>query len=185
VRTRECITDQDLERRLAELLLDSGIFSSQRNDCDELLHRPCEEIIFDREEDNRDSNPQDSLLEANERTEDGTISFPPEREADKVIAGYPFVRQRDLTYNFFRPFQNALDFKHARFFSSADVLEIRIDKFFKDGILAAKTDAEGSPLAPILPTRFSFHSAYSLYQKLDDMMMDPAWKNGVVDFGLA
>jgi len=46
-------------------------------------------------------------------------------------------------------------------------------------------DAAGSPLAPILRTRFSFHSAYGLYEKLDNMMMHPEWKNGFVDFRLA
>jgi len=80
-----------------------------------------------------------------------------------VIAAYPFVRQRDPTYNFFRPFQNALDFKLARFFYSAYVPKVRIDEFFKDGILAAQTDVEELPLATILPTRFSFHSVYGLY----------------------
>ena len=124
-------------------------------------------------------------MDTNECTEDGTISFPLEREAGKVIAAYLFVRQWDPTYNFFRAFQNALDFKLARFFYSAHVPKVRIDEFYTDGILAAQTDAEGSPLAPILPTRFSFHSVYGSYHKLDDMVMDPGWKNGVVNFRLA
>jgi len=72
-----------------------------------------------------------------------------------------------------------------RFFYSAHVPKARIDEFFKDGFLRAKTDTTGLPLAPILYARFSFHSAYGLYQKLDNMMMDPAWKNGFVDFRLA
>jgi len=163
VKITQYITDQDLEQQWMELFLGSGVFSSERHDYNELLREPYEEIIFDRDEDNRDSNPQDSLLDAHERPEDGTMSFPPEREAGKVIATYPFVRQRDSTYNFFRPFQNALDFKLARFFYSAHIPKVRIDEFFKDGILAAQMDAEGSPLAPILPTRFSFHSTYGLY----------------------
>jgi len=174
-----------LEQQWTELFSGSGVFSSQRHDYDELLRGPYEEIIFDRDEYNRDLNPQDSLSDAYEHPEDGTISFPPECKAGKVIAAYLFVRQRDPTYNFFRPFQNALDFKLARFFYSAHVLKVRIDEFFKDGILAAQTDTEESPLAPILPTRFSFHSAFGLYQKLNDMVMDPAWKNSVVDFRLA
>jgi len=153
-KTTQCITDQDLEQQWTELFSGSGIFFSQRHDYDELLRGPCKEIIFDCNKDNRDSNPQDSLLNAHERPEDGTISFPPEREAGKMIAAYSFVRQRDPTYNFFRPFQNTLDFKLARFFYSAHVPKVRIDKFFKDGILAMQTDAKGSPLAPILPTRF-------------------------------
>jgi len=78
-----------------------------------------------------------------------------------------------------------LDFKLARFFYSAHVPKAWINKFFKDGFLAVKTDATGLPLAPILCTGFSFPSVYGLYQKLDDMIMDPVWKNTFVDFWLA
>jgi len=182
-RATECINDQDLEQRLTELFPDFGILSSQRHDGNKLLREPYEEIIYDRNKDNRDSGPQQS--DANKSAGDSTISFPPDREASKAIAAYPFIRQRDSTYNFFLPFRNALDFKLARSFYTAHVPKARINEFFKDGFLGAKTDAAGLPLAPILPTRFSFHSAYGLYQKLDDMMMDPAWKNGFVDFRLA
>jgi len=78
-----------------------------------------------------------------------------------------------------------MDFILGRFFYSAHVPKARIDEFFKDGFLGVKTDTIELPLAPILHTRFSLHSAYSLYQKLDDMIMNPAWKNGFVDFPLA
>jgi len=160
VRETECITDQDLEQRLTELFSDFGILPSQWHDGDKLRREPCEEIIYDCDEDNRDSGSE--LSDANQFTGDGTISFPPEREAGKAIAAYPFVRQRDPTYNFFLPLRNALDFKLARFFYSAHVPKARINEVFKDGFLGAKTDTAGSPLAPILRTRFSFHSAYGL-----------------------
>jgi len=161
-----------LQQRLTELFSDFGILFSQRYDSDKLLQEPCKEIIYDRDEDNRDSGPQQ--LDANKSAGDGTISFPPDRETGKSIAAYLFIRQRDPIYNFFLLFRNALDFKPTRFFYSAHVPKARIDEFFKDSFLGAKTNATGLPLAPILRTRFSFHSAYGLYQKLDDMMMDAA-----------
>ena len=180
--TSEFVADQDLEQRLTGLFSHSGVLSPQEHDCGELPRRPREEIIYYRDEHNVD--PQDSLSDANTPTEDGTISFPVEREAGKVIAAHRFLRQRDPTYNFFQPFQNALDCKLARFCYSAHVPKARIDKFFKDGFLGGTSDTERSPLAPIYRTRFSFHAAHGLYRKLDDMIIDPAWKNGVVYFRL-
>jgi len=56
-KTTQCITDQDLEQQWMELFSSSGVFSLQRYDYDKLLWGPCEEIIFHRDEDNRDSNP--------------------------------------------------------------------------------------------------------------------------------
>ncbi|KAF8416221.1 hypothetical protein EV426DRAFT_541407 [Tirmania nivea] len=81
-------------------------------------------------------------------------------------------------YNFFRPFQHVLDFKLARFFYSSQVPKTRIDEFFKDDFFGQKTDTRRTP-------RFSFHSAYTLFQKIDEMIIDPPWKNGFVDFRLA
>jgi len=46
------------------------------------------------------------------------------------------------------------------------------------GFVEQGTDARGGP-------RFSFHSSYGLYEKLDAMIIDPVWKNGFVDFRLA
>jgi len=62
-------------------------------------------------------------------------SFPVEREAGKAISTYPFVIHRELMYNFFQPFQNALYYKLARFLYESHVLRARIDEFFKAGLL--------------------------------------------------
>jgi len=86
----EYITDQDLEQWLMELFSDSAMFFSQQHDYDKVLRELCKEIIYDHEEDNRDSDP--SLLDTNNLTENGTISFPPEHKVGKVIAAYSFVR---------------------------------------------------------------------------------------------
>ena len=117
-----------------------------------------------------------------EGTESDTVKpiehFPSDRQAGKAITAYPFVRERQSMYNFFRPFQNGLDFKLARFFYTAHVPKARIDEFFKEGFLAKKTDAQWR-------STISFQSAHTLYRKIDDMITDPQWKNGFVDFRLA
>ena len=89
--TTECITDHDSEQRLTELFSDFEILFSARQDGDELLREPYEEIIYNHDEDNRDSGPQ--LSDANKSTGDGTISFLLDREVGKAIAAYPFVKQ--------------------------------------------------------------------------------------------
>ena len=94
-----------------------------------------------------------------------TIHFPVDREGGKVVGLYPFQKPRDPRYNFLRLFQNAMDYKLARFFCSACVLRTHVDEFFRNGFLSAGLDASR--------TTFSYHSAYTMYQKIDEMVMDP------------
>jgi hypothetical protein len=133
------------------------------------------DITYDIDTDNVDAEA--SLSDANKPMADPT-TFPAEREAGKAISASPFTKQRQQSYNFFSPFQNVLDFKLARFFYTAHVPKARIDEFFKAGFVKQETDAGGRP-------RFSFNSSHGLYQRLDTMIVDPAWKNGFVDFRLA
>jgi len=86
-------------------------------------------------------------------------------------------------YNFFQPFQNAVDYKLARFLYEFHMPRARIHEFFKDGLVGQRTNAQRS--SSHSSTRFSFRSASTLYQKIDDMAMDHPWKNGFVDFRLA
>ncbi|KAF8415030.1 hypothetical protein EV426DRAFT_579132 [Tirmania nivea] len=111
------------------------------------------------------------------------MCFPTDYEVGKVIAAYPSVLQRQPMYNFFQPFQNALDFKLARFLYETHVPKAQIDMFFKDGFLGQNIYSEKSRTDANL--RFSFRSASTLYQKIDQMITDPPWKNGFVDFNLA
>jgi len=74
--------------------------------------------------------PSDTILAMEDIT-----SFPVDREAGKAISTYPFVIQRQPMYNFFQPFQIALDYKIARFLYKSHVPRARINKFFKDCLL--------------------------------------------------
>src|SRR5438105_11235085 len=62
-------------------------------------------------------------------------TFPPEREAGKILMITPFHRARHPKYNFFHPFPHILDYKLARFFHAAHVPKTRIDEFFNDGFI--------------------------------------------------
>ena len=139
-----------------------------------------EEIPYSRDILEPESTPSDITEPIGDIT-----SFPVKREAGKVISAHPFVKERQPMYNFFGPFQNAMDFKLARFFYSAHVPKVRVDEFFHDGFLEQETDAPGSPLGSVGSQKFSFRSAHTLYQKIDDMDIGPPWKNGFVDFQLA
>jgi len=116
-------------------------------------------------------------LGTNESIEDLT-TFPAGRKVGKATSASPFIQQRQPTYNFFSSFQNTFDFKLIRFFYAAQVPKARIDKFFTAGFVKQGTDAGGG-------LQFSFHSLYGLYKKLDAIIIDPVWKNGLVDFRLA
>ena len=106
-----------------------------------------------------------------------TIHFPVHREAGKVVAPYHFQKPRDPRYNFLRPFQNAMGYKLARFFCSARVPRTHIDEFVCNGFLTAGSDASRMT--------FSYHSGYTMYQKIDEIVIDRQWKNGFIDFRLA
>ena len=126
-----------------------------------------ESLIGDRVNDSSDAN---HLLNY-------TIYFSVDREAGKVVAPYPFQKLRDPRYNFFRPFQNAMDYNLAHFFCSACLQRTQVDEFFRKGFLSARSDA--------CHAIYSYHSAYTLYKKIYEMVIDPQWKNGFVDFKVA
>jgi len=169
--------DQNFEDELKRLFLDLSDHILQ--DHAKSPEEQREQINYNGPE-NSDAggDPSDTIIPMEDIT-----SFPADREAGKAISTYPFIVQRELMYNFFQPFQNALDYKLARFLYESHVPRARIDEFFKDGLLGQRTDAQRS--SSDCSTRFSFRSASTLYRKIDDMAMDPPWKNGFVDFRLA
>ena len=69
-----------------------------------------------------------------------------------------------------------MDYKLARFFCLAHVPRTHLDEFFRNGFPSARSDASCTTL--------SYHAAYTMYQKIDEMVMDLQWKNGFVDFKL-
>ena len=70
-----------------------------------------------------------------------------------------------------------MDYELARFFCSARVPRTHVDDFFHNDFLSAESDVSHAT--------FSYHSAYSLYKKIEEMVMDPQWKNVFVDLKLA
>ena len=126
-----------------------------------------ESLIGDRVNDSSDANP---LL-------NDTIDFPVDREAGKVLAPYPFQKLNDPRYNFFPPFQIAMDYNLAHFFYSARLPRTQVDEFFQKGFLSTQSDT--------CRAIYSYHSAYTLYKKIDEMVIDPQRKNVFVDFKLA
>ena len=125
-----------------------------------------ESLIEDRVNDSSDANP---LL-------NDTIHFPVDRKPGKVVAPYPFQKLRYPRYNFFASFQNAMVYNLAHFFCSARQPRTQVDEFFCKGFLSTQSDA--------CRAIYSYHSAYILYKRIDEMVIDPQWKNGCVDFKL-
>ena len=123
-----------------------------------------------------DNQVGDQAIELSDATSlmGNSIGFPADREAGKLLAPYPFQKPRDPTYNFFRPFQSAMDYKLARFFYSARVPRTSIKEFFLDGFLSAGMDSGCSV--------YSFHLPYRLYKKIDEMVCHSPWKNGFINF---
>ena len=70
-----------------------------------------------------------------------------------------------------------MDYKLVRFFCSACVTRTHVDEFFRNSFPSIGSDASY--------VTFSYHSAYTLYKIIDEMVMDLQWKNLFVDFKLA
>ena len=107
---------------------------------------------------------------------DDTIHIAVDREGGKVVASYLFQNPRDKQYNFLQPFQNTIDYKLTYFFCSARIPRTHVDEFYHNGFPSTGSDASRMT--------FFYHSAYTMYQKIDEMVMDPYWQNGFVDFQL-
>ena len=120
-----------------------------------------ESLIGNRVNDSSDAN---TLL-------NDTIHFTVDCEAGKIVAPYPFQKLRDSRYNFFRPFQNVMHYNLAHFFCSTRLPRTQVDEFFHKGFLSAQSDA--------CRAIYSYQSVYTLYKKIDEMVIDPQWRNGL------
>lgn len=169
---------QSFDDALRRLFSEFPDFSPPDGDKAHQLQQQREEITYSH------LDAEGTTPSTNEPSE-AVTSFPEEHEAGKVIAAYPFVEERHPMHNFFTPFQNAMDFKLARFFYSAHVPKARIDEFFHDGFVGQQADAIESPPNGVGSPLFSFRSAHTLYKNIDNMIVDPPWMNGFVDFRLA
>ncbi|KAF8414987.1 hypothetical protein EV426DRAFT_511732, partial [Tirmania nivea] len=74
-------------------------------------------------------------------------------------------------------FLNPRDYKLARFFTLSKVPKTQINDFFRDNILS--TSAGNPPMS-----RISYKSAYTFYKHIAQMVTDPAWTTGSVEYTL-
>ena len=103
--------------------------------------------------------------------------FPDSYGAGGVVRESPFIAERSLGFNYLHPFLGARDYKLARFFIQSKTPKTRIDQFFKDDILPPPSINQPTP-------DISFRSGYTMYKKIDEMIEDPPWFSGHVQFPL-
>jgi len=99
--------------------------------------------------------------------------FPSRYCAGKPVSAWEHPIRKDPHGNHLRPFDNALDYKLARFFTSSKVPKSQVDEFFRQG-LAPSPEPAGQ--------RITFTSGYTLYKKLQEMTDEPQWYRGSADF---
>jgi len=100
-----------------------------------------------------------------------TECFPAEYEAGKIIATRALDDLQRLRFNPIFPFQTAYQYKLAKFFHESKTSLVNIDRFFKAGLLP---DAHG----------VHFQSGYTWRNKMCEMIDQPGWMKGTVDFYL-
>jgi hypothetical protein len=110
-------------------------------------------------------------------TPDVTKRFPARYQAGYPIRDSPFSKERSPNYNHLAPFQNARDYKLARFFTQSKVPKSKIDQFFNENLLSL-----GSNIPPT--SNVSFRSGYTFYKQTNKMVADPEWQTGTVEYAL-
>jgi len=97
-------------------------------------------------------------------------------EAGNVIGTCIFLYIRSLHFNPLALFENAYEYKLARYFYRSKASLRQIDEFFKTNLLP--TDLPET-------SRVYFKSDYTWRNKMRDLVMDqPQWLQGTVDFHL-
>lgn len=94
----------------------------------------------------------------------------------RVVAIKRLDALRHPGYNHLHPFKSPLDYKLARFFNGSRIAMTKIDEFFKDGLLDISRHLRAGTV--------SFKSAYTLNQKIQQMIIDPPWMQKTVDYTL-
>ena len=142
------------------------------------------ESQYDELEEQQDSDieafPKESLpryANSTDFTPHEVHQFPNEYKSSDPIRESLFSEERTPGFNHLFPFINGRDYKLARFFIESKVPKVRIDQFFRDGLLS--TPCVDSPTS-----RVSFESAYMLNKQLSQMKADPPWYTGSVEFPL-
>ena len=99
----------------------------------------------------------------------------PEYVAGKVIGMCIFQYVRSERFNPLAPFDNVYEYKLARFFHRSKTCLNQIDEFFKSNLL---------PKDLPKTSRVHFKSGYTLRNKMRELMDQPPWLQGTVDFHL-
>jgi len=100
-----------------------------------------------------------------------TQCLPAEYEGGKIIATRALDDLQHLRFNPIFPFQTAYQYKLPKFFHESKTSLVNIDRFFKAHLLP---DAHG----------VHFQSRYTWRNKMREMIDQPGWMKGTVDFRL-
>ena len=104
-------------------------------------------------------------------------NFSESYKAGAAIREFEFAKQCSPTFNHLYPFKNSRDYKLARHFTESEVLQHRIDVFFKEDMLFPAS--AGDQMSTI-----SFKLAHTLLKRVTEMIEDPCWLSGQVEFPL-
>ncbi|KAF8433151.1 hypothetical protein BGX38DRAFT_1146209 [Terfezia claveryi] len=107
--------------------------------------------------------------------EQGSQRLPPEHAAGKVIKECIFRYVRSWQYNPLSPFANVYEYKLARFFHDSKISLKQIDKFFKNNLLPIDRPETAS---------VQFKSGHTWRNKIRELIDQPPWHRGTVDFHL-
>ncbi|KAF8419153.1 hypothetical protein BGX38DRAFT_1280452 [Terfezia claveryi] len=120
-------------------------------------------------------DPYDTIQVVREKSMLATQCLPAKYEAGKIIATIPLNNLRRLQFNPISPFQNAYEYKLVRFFHESKTSLTNIDHFFKKNLL---------PLGLSGDNGVHFQSGYTWRNKMREMIDQPGWQKGTVDFHL-
>ena len=104
-------------------------------------------------------------------------NFPKSYKAGAAIGEFEFTKQRSPTFNHLYSSQNSRDYKPSQHFTEREVRKHRIDAFFKEDILFPAS--AGDQMSTI-----SFKSRHTFFKRMTEMIEDPGWLSGQVEFPL-
>ena len=104
-------------------------------------------------------------------------NFPESYKAGAAIGEFEFTKQRCPTFIHLYPFKNSRDYRLARHFTESEVPKHRFDAFFKEDILFPAST--GDQMSTI-----SFTSGHTFFKRMTEMIEDPCWLSGQVEFPL-
>jgi len=104
-----------------------------------------------------------------------TRYLPATYEVGKIIGIRPLKDLQLLEFNPISPFQNACEYKVARFFHKSKTSLTNIDQFFKENLLPEDCSRT---------QEVCFKSGHTWRKKMRTMVDQPYWQKSTVDFHL-